>query len=245
MKKEKATVTKKRKLTNCWIYENGRYIHVDEMQVGQLPYVAAKDECVLKENAIPYRSSYRYGKEVFEYWNPECFEEEVVVAPLYAKMFGKYQNLNKKHTGKKPTIKMLEMAEKFREEVVSQAVENHHLYLKRQALYKEAKDALAGRVVTIKKVKHHGFVSDAKHYGSALYSEFEMEGNHIICFPVLDAKGNYMETVAMFNMNKVAPGGYLTLQVKDDLIGWIKGKKGNNIRKWTEKVGAKKIFLVC
>lgn len=234
MKAMRATVSNKKELRNCWIYENNQYIHADEMHGGKLPYVDKKDECVLKENSIPYRSSQRNGQDVFEYWNPVCFEEQEETAPLYAKLFGKYYYLKKNYTAKKPSKQMVEMAEVVRARRVSTAVEQHHRNLRQKELYQEAKEFLDGGVIALKEVKHHGFIN---------YQDFKMDGGHIMCLPILDAKRNYLDAVAMFDLNKVASGGYLTLQVPKELSGWIKGKGGANIKEWEAKVGAKKIIL--
>lgn len=233
-KGNRQSVVNKRELKNCWIRENDQYIHTDEMQVGILPYVKKQDEAALKENQIPYRKAKRYGKDVLEYWNPECFEEEEVEAPLYARMFGKYENLGKMHKGVKPTAKMIEMANAMQEEV-SQKMEAYRENKKRLALYKEAKEALGDSWTCFKEVKHKSYFK---------YQDIQEGEDHIKCFPVVDAKGYYMEAVAFFNMNKVKKGGSVWLKVPKEMKGWVLGKKGTKIAAWAKEIGVERITLV-
>lgn len=227
------SVVNKKDLKNCWITENNRYIHTDEMQVGILPYVKMEDAVVLQENQIPYRENKRYGKDVLEYWNPECFEEEEVEAPLYARIFGKYEYLGKSHKGVKPTAKMVEMAIAMKDEV-QQKIKEYREEQKRQALYQEAKEALGESLAQYKDVKHASYFK---------YQDIQEGEDHIKCFPIVDAKGNYMEAVVFFNMKKIK-GSTIWLKAPKEMAGWILGKNGKNAKAWAKKIGVERIELV-
>lgn len=234
MKKMKASVVNKKDLKNCWILEGKIYTHTNEIRTGGLPYVNKEDECVLKDSGIPYRPSVRYGKSVLEYWNPECMEEKEVEAPLYAFMFGQYRYLNKNHKQVIPSDKMIKMAQEMRE-TVSKKVEEYHAALKMKKLHREAKAALDGSLARYKEVKHRDYF--ATH-------DIQLEGDNIKCFPVVDAKGNYLNGVVFFDMNKVRRGGYVTLQVPEEMVGWIKGRHGGNIHQWASEIEVERINLV-
>lgn len=227
------SVVSRRELKNCWILEGDKYAHADEMHVGRLPYVELRDEIVLQENQIPYAKANRLGKEVLEYWSPECEEKEEVEAPLYVKVFGKYEYMGKKHTGQKPTRKMIEMANAMTESV-SKMVHDHREENWRQKLYQEAKRALDGGLARYKDVKHNGYFK---------YHDLQEGNNHIKCFPVVDARGNYLKGVVFFDVGKIARGSIVNLKVPEEMMGWIKGKKGGKIRAWAKEIEVEEIKL--
>lgn len=222
------SVVSRRDLKDCWILEDDKYMHADEMHVGRLPYVEVRDEKVLKENQIPYVRTKRVGKEVLEYWSPECEDKEEVEAPLYAKVFGKYEYMGKKYTGQKPTAQMLEKANAMTENV-SKMVRDYREKDRRKRLYQEAKKALDGGLARYKDVRHTGYFK---------YHDIQEENDHIKCFPIVDAKGNYLKGVVFFDVGKIARGSIVNLKVPEELVGWIKGKKGGRIKAWAKEIEA-------
>jgi len=227
------SVTNRRNLKDCWILESGAYTHADEMHVGRLPYVAVNLEKVLQENQIPYTEANRLGKKVLVYWDPKCEEQEEVEAPLYAKTFGKYIYMGSTYTGKKPTAQMVEKAIAMRESI-EEKVKEYRQEERRKKLYQEAKTALDGGWARYKDVKHSGYFK---------YHDIQEEDGHIKCFPVVDAKGNYLEGVVFFDIGRIKRDSIVILKVPEEMVGWIKGKKGATIKAWTEEIGVKKIKL--
>lgn len=232
-RKVATSVVSRRELKNCWILEDGRYTHADEMHVGRLPYVELRDERVLQENQIPYAKAKRIGKEVLEYWNPECEDKEEVEAPLYAKAFGKYEYMGKNHTDQKPTLQMIEKANAMTESV-AKMIRDYHEGNRRKKLYKEAKSALNGSLAQYKDVKHTGYFK---------YHDIQEENDHIKCFPVVDAKGNYLKGVVFFDMGKIARGSIVGVKVPEEMMGWIKGRKGGRIKAWAKEIEVQRIIL--
>jgi len=227
------SVTNRRDLKDCWIQENSRYIHTDEL-AQRLPYVKGDEVAVLQANHIPYRESQRREKEVFEYWDPECFEEEEVEAPLYVKMFGKYEYLGNTYKGTKLTKKTVKMAIELREQVISKKVEEYHQDRKLWKLWKEAKEALNGGLARYKEVEHTNYFK---------YNDIQMGDDHIRCFPITDAKRNYLKAVVFFDVSKIAKDSIVTVQVPEDMTGWIIGRDGRKISKWASEIGVERIQL--
>lgn len=235
MSKIKASVANKKELKNSWVLEGNTYTHTNEIRTGGLPYVDKKDESVLKDSGIPYRPSVRYGKPVLEYWNPECMEEKEVEAPLYAFMFGQYVYLNKNHRQVTLSERMIKKAQEM-QETVSKKVEEYHAALRLQKLHKEAKAALNGCMAKYKEVKHRKYLST---------HDIQLEGDNIKCFPVVDAKGKYLNAVIFFDMNEVRRGGgFITVKVPKDMMGWIIGRNGGNISQWASEIEVERINLV-
>lgn len=227
------SVTNRRDLKDCWVQENNRYIHTDEL-AGRLPYVKGDEVAVLQASNIPYRESKRKGKDVFEYWNPDCFEEEEVEAPLYVKMFDAYKYLGQTHKGTKLTQSTIKAATELREQVISKKVEEYHKDRKMWKLWQEAKEALGGSLAQYKEVEHTGYFK---------YNDIQLGDDHIRCFPVTDAKRNYLGGVVFFDVNKIAKGSTVTVQVPKDMIGWIIGRNGGKVSKWAAELGVERIQL--
>lgn len=225
------SVTNRRNLKDCWIQEDNRYIHTDELA---MPYVKGDEVAVLQANNIPYRESQRKGKDVFEYWNPDCFEEEEVEAPLYVKLFDQYKYLGQTHKGTKLTESTVKAATKLREQVISKQVEEYHQNRKQWKLWQEAKEALNGSLARYKEVEHTGYFK---------YRDIQLGEDHIKCFPVTDAKRNYLGGVLFFDVNKIAKGSIVTVQVPENMAGWIKGRNGGKISKWASEIGVERIQL--
>ena len=228
------SVVNRRSLQRCWILENGQYTHADEMHVGRLPYVALGDEDVLQENQIPYAEATRLNKKVLEYWSPDCDEREKVKAPLYTRMFEEYRYIGETYTGEKPTAQMVEKAIAM-EESVKEKVQEKHQKEKHEKLYQEAIVALAGGWARYKDVKHKGYLQ---------CRELKKGNDRILCFPVFDTKGNYLEGVVFFHVSRIPKDAKVFLKVPEEVSGWIKGRKGENLKAWTEKIGGNKIRLI-
>lgn len=228
-----ATVTSRSFLTECWVFEDKRYTNANG---SPLPYISLEYEGILEDNGIPYRASNRSGTEVWEFWDPECYEEEELTLPLYAKVFDKYQYLNKSYTGMVPTAETVQRAWKIEEEV-HRKFSQYRRHLEEVERYEKTKRELDGNLCGM-----YFTWGDDKMYRQS--ADIEMNGDHFKILPLYDARGNFLNYVAAFNMDKIVPGGYVTLKVLRHLEGWVKGTHGTNIRTWAAEIGVKRINVV-
>lgn len=70
-----------------------------------------------------------------------------------------------------------------------------------------------------------------------------MGDDHIRCFPITDAKRNYLKAVVFFDVSKIAKDSIVTVQVPEDMTGWIIGRDGRKISKWASEIGVERIQL--
>lgn len=225
----------------CWIFEKRRYILKGGM-LPKLPYVNLEYEAILKSNGIPYRKTLKVSdsilfpdsKEVYEYWNPEVFEEKELTLPLFAKMpDGSYTYCEKNYSANVPTDETIEAARKT-EKFVEQEIEDYDQILREVQHYKFAKEKLADNVAVV-------CISSDTPYTSI----YEINMNHEN-FKILRVPGRiYLsDWVAIFNMNKIVPNSYITLQVPQHIAGVAIGRSGTNIQAWAKEIGVKKIQVI-
>ena len=225
----------------CWIFEKGRYILKGGM-LPKLPYVNLKYEAILKSNGIPYRKTLKVSdsilfsdsKEVYEYWNPEVFEEKELTLPLFAKMpDGSYKYCEKNYSANVPTDDTIEAAQKT-QEFLEEEMFNYNQILREVQDYKFAKEKLADSIAV-------ACISTNTPYVSI----YEINMNHER-FMILRPWSciDLSDWVAIFNMNKIVQNGYITLQVPKHIAGLVIGQGGTNIKAWAEKIGVKKIQVI-
>lgn len=223
---------------NCWIFEKRRYI-LKGVRLSELPYVDLEYEAILKSNRIPYRKTskefyFPNPKEVLEYWNPEVFEEKELTLPLFAKMpDGSYAYCEKNYSQNVPTVETIEAAQEI-EKFVEQEINDYDQILHEVHYYQFAKNKLADNVAVV-------CLSSNTPYTSI----YEINMNHERFTILRPHSGIYLsDWVAIFNMAKVAPNGYITLQVPKHIAGFVIGKAGSNINSWAREIGVKKIQVI-
>lgn len=225
----------------CWIFEKRRYILKGGM-LPKLPYVGLEYEAILKFNGIPYRKTLKVSdsilfpdsKEVYEYWNPEVFEEKELTLPLFAKMpDGSYKYCEKNYSQNVATDETIEAARKTKK-FVEQEIEGYDQILREVQHYKFAKEKLADGVAV-------ACISTNTPYTSI----YEINMNHE-SFKILRPLNRiYLsDWVAIFNMDKVTPNGYIPLYVPNHIAGAFIGRSAANIHAWEKEIGVKKIQVI-
>lgn len=236
------TMTTTKLPQKCWIFFKRRYT-LKDMFLPELPYVGLEYEAILKSNGIPYRKTLKVSdsilfsesEEVCEYWNPEVgFEEEELTLPLYARMpDGSYKYCEKNYSQNVPTDETVKAA-KETNKFVEQEVDNYNQILREVHHYQFAKEKLADNIAVV-------CISGDTPFTSI----YEINMNHERFKVLRPLKRIYLSNwVAIFNMNKVAPNGYLTLMVPKHIAGAIIGVGGCNINFWAEEIGVKKIQVI-
>lgn len=227
-------------LPECWIHRKRRFILESQTSHESLPYVTLEYERILKAHNIPYRKTTRFDifseEEVLEFWNPEVgLEEEDLTLPLYAAMSDySYQPCYKYHTEKFPTAKCIKAA-KETEVFINDKINEYDQILREVRHYRFAKEKLADGVVTV-------CFSDITPY--VHYYDIEMNHDHFKIFRIPKDIGSDSDWVVIFNMNKVARNGYLTIQVPKRIAGFAIGKNGGNLYFMKEMLGVKKITVI-
>lgn len=90
-----ATISNIRNLPECWLYADHTYTYMDGHNRLSLPIVSGAHTSLLDELNIPYREK---TNNVFEMWNPTCFETVEKNLPVYIRQGKEYRYINK-HTG--------------------------------------------------------------------------------------------------------------------------------------------------
>lgn len=220
---------------NCWIFYKGRYILKGKV-LSELPYVGLEYEAILKSKGIPYRKTlkefcFSNSKEVLEYWNPEVFEEKENSLPLVAKLpDGSYMSCEKNYSANITTDETIEAAREI-EKFVEQEINDYKQILREVHHYRFAKEKLSGSVAVV-------CISSNMPYTSI----YEININHESFMIFRPYVGIYLsDWVAIFNMNKVAKNGYITLQVPKHVAGVFIGKNASNLHSWETELKVKKI----
>ncbi len=227
----------------CWIFENRTYRLKNTVanMSSRLPYVDLKYEGILKSYKIPYRKvltdTISMGKNtsttVCEYWNPECFNEEEITLPLFAKVSDGFIYCERLHTEKCPTNASIEAAMKTKE-FVEEEINKYEEILRQVYHYQFAKNKLDGKVATV-------CISTNTPY-NYLY-DINMNHDNFKIIRVPNYFG-YSDWVAIFDMNQVPKNGYLTLDVPKHIAGRVIGRSASNIKEWAKEIGVKKIQVV-
>ena len=218
----------------CFIHENKQYKLKGHISL-ELPFINSKYEPILKANNIPYRKKLSYlNTEICEFWNPDVgLNKREISLPLFAKVDGGYVYCNRNHSASILSYETIEAAEKT-EIFVRHQMENYELFLLRERQYQISKLLLDGSIVNF----NFGFPSIST-FGNPYEINLDMYGDN---FKVLFIPRT--RWFAIFDMNKIVPNGYITLEVPKDQVGLAIGRNGSNIKYWAEKIGVKKITVV-
>ena len=217
----------------CFIHENKQYI-LKGFFPSELPHVNLKYEGILKANNIPYRKKLNYlNVEICEYWNPTIpLKESVLSLPLFAKVGNGYVYCNKQHSTSIISSETIEAA-KETEKFVKQEIKNYEIILREVEQYRTAKSLLEGKIATF----NFGFPIASFQFLGQININMNKDMFRVLFIP------NSL-WFALFDMNKVTPNGYITLQVPKNQVGLVIGKGGSNIKYWAEIIGVKKINVV-
>ena len=230
--------------TECWIFENHTYRY-NGITDKDLPYTNVSNECILKKvKGISYRKTLRpipaavrtFG-EVCEYWDSEVFEERDVSAPLFVAMPNHtWRYCEKNYTGKVVTKETIDAAEKLTDLVQSKIAEYENILLE-VSRYQHAKRLLEGDICKV----CHTMI-----FPSQCLYEIDMNHDSFVVFGIYNgAYGSYLiDFVAIFDKNKIAPNGYITLQVPKPIAGIVIGKEGRNIKSWANYLKVKYIKVI-
>lgn len=229
--------------TECWIFENHTYQY-HSMTDTDLPYTNVRNECILKANGISYRKALRpipaevrtFG-EVCEYWDSEVFEERDVSAPLFAAMPNHtWRYCEKNYTGKVVTKETIDAADKLTDLVQSKIAEYENILLE-VSRYQHAKRLLEGDICKV----CHTMI-----FPSQCLYEIDMNHDSFVVFGIYNGayRSYLIHSVAIFDKNKIAPNGYITLQVPKPIASIVIGKEGRNIKSWANYLKVKYIKVI-
>lgn len=266
----KMITTNKLPTSGCWIHENKRYRCT--LPIASLPSVDAKYEGILKAHDIPYRKFVQtiknhFGelssKEICEYWNPGVFEENDVSLPLYATMpDGSYYYCGKNYSEKVITSDT-SIAAKKTQKFVEEKIEEYEKILQEVELYTLAKSAIGDGIAemcyseqlskitefatiqvplkTPRNTYFCGILLDTEEFDIVSYRSYEFNICHNSYKILQRLNTNW---VAIFNMNKIAPDGHITLKVPKQIAGLTIGREHSNINAWAKIIGVEEIHVV-
>lgn len=233
-------------LENVWIFENKHYRYYGENHLSySLPTVSLEYEAALKENGTPYRIK----GDCCEYWSPEHFEEEKVIAPLYAKI-GNVYRYTKSYTGVVPSEQSIKTARQTKE-VVDYAIKQMELYQKIKSILPEGEYAKA--------FNEHGDNS----LELSQTAQLSFNGESFLILPIghlvphynnvwwIDGEDAEMEFSLrltgwnlIIDMNLIKPKSYLEIKVPKGKAGLFIGKGGWQVREISKKLNYRKISFV-
>ena len=209
----------------CWIFSKKRY-YLKGSTLPQLPWVRTEYESILKANGIPYRKKfvdlfYSTTEEVCEYWDPNFgLEESEISLPLFAAVGDSYVNCQKKYCAKAPTSETIASANMIKK-FIEDEIEDYENVLQDVYLYQLIKKSMSGSIAKMCNLK------------SYFYSIHDIEMNYDK-FKILSLTDT--DWVAIFDMNKIARNGFITLQVPKHIAGYVIGKSGRNIQNWAKNL---------
>lgn len=247
-----ATVTSRYNLPSCWVYEDKQYqVEGDinfklRMEYRKLPSVETEYEGILQELGISYRKVTTQYSEYLEYWDKDFYETEEICLPLYAKVVNEYKYTSKNHTENILTLDTAERACKL-EEIVQQKIneqENKKLEKMRQdRWYEYAEKALEDNIYTVTWANGKDFPYQAASMTNENL-ELRKADNRFKVLVTRNSRNRKVSCYGIFDMGKIAHGGYLTLFVPGNMAGYIVGKGGCNKKRWEKELGVKKISVV-
>lgn len=228
-------------ISECWLYENKRYIFIENgSRYTQLPVLNSECEDILTELGIPFRPTLD-GKGL-EYWSKDKYEEIPFDAPLYVRYEGLYRYI-KNYTGNVVTSETTEAAFQLADKVVKPYIEEISKKASERKLFNIIRDEIGDKpAVGIHIQNLTGYVYDCFKDSDELNLNFE--GIKFKLLPVKDWYG-YLRYVAVFNMNKIQHDANVTLEVPYDTEGIFIGHKGCNVRNWsTHKLWVPRIDVI-
>ena len=247
------TATSRGILPSCWLYEDKQYQIEGEikyklqMELRNLPCVGTEHEGILQENGISYRKVTTQYSEYLEYWDKDFYETEEICLPLYVKVVNEYKYTGKNYTGNILTLDTAKRASEL-EEIVQQKIneqESKRLEKMRQdKWYEYAEKALEANIYTVTWANGKDFPYQAASITNENL-ELRKADNRFKVLVTRDSRDRKVSSCyGIFDMRKIAYGGYLTLLVPKDMAGYIVGKGGCNKKRWEKELGVKKISVV-
>ncbi len=243
------TVTSRYNLPSCWLYNNNRYCIEGPIKLKyniwlrKLPCVETEHEGILQELGISYK---KVTTQYLEYWDKDFYETEEICLPLYAKVVNAYKYTGKNYTGNILTLDTVERASEL-EEIVQQKIkeqENKRLEKMRQdRWYEYAEKVLEANIYAVTWPNGKDFPYQA---ASMTNEDLELRkaDNRFKVLVTRDSRDRKVSCYGVFDMGKIAHGGYLTLFVPENIAGYIVGKGGCNKKRWEKELGVKKISVV-
>lgn len=247
-----ATVTSRNNLPSCWLYEDKQYqVEGDiksklRMWFRELPCIETEHEGILQELGISYKKVVTKYTAYLEYWDKDFYETEEICLPLYAKVINEYKYTGKNYTGNILTLDTAERASELemvvRNKIAEQKAEREAKML-HDAWYEYAEEALESDIYKIVEPTGTNFP-----YRIAARTtdnlDFKKADNRFKVLVTRDSRNRKVSCYGIFDMGKIAHGGYLTLFVPGDIAGYIVGKGGCNKKRWEKELGVKKISVV-
>lgn len=233
-------------LENVWIFENKHYRYYGEKHLPfSLPTISLEYEAALKENGTPYRIK----GDCCEYWSPEHFEEEKVIAPLYARI-GNVYRYTKSYTGIVPTEETIKSAEQTKE-VVDYTIKKMKLYQTVKSILPEGEFAKA----------FYAYEKDGLELSEATNLDFNGESflilpikrlaplhNNVWYIDGENAPMAFMKTYTGWNIiidvNLIKGKSYLELKVPNGKLGLFIGKGGWQVREISADLNYTKISFI-
>lgn len=247
-----ATVTSRYNLPSCWLYEDRQYQIEGEikyklqMKLRNLPWVETEHEGILQEQGISYRKVTTQYSEYLEYWDKDFYETEDICLPLYAKVVNVYKYTGKNHTGNILTLDTVKRACELEMVVMNKISEQkaeREAKMLHDAWYAYAEKALEANIYTVTWANEKDFPYQAASMTNENL-ELKKADNHFKVLVTRDSRDRKVSCYGIFDMEKIAHGGYLTLFVPKNMVGYVIGKGGCNKKRWEKELGVKKITVV-
>jgi len=246
-------------LPQCWLYINQTYIHMDGIQNErrlELPIVSGAHTPILDILKIPYRKK---SDNVFEMWNPSCFDLIDTRLPLYIQQGNKYRYI-KKHSGKIASPQTRQLAFELYESTVKPAIDKHRRLEKNKKLFTHFSDIMGDSLACGVKYTDSDLLTDC--YKNM---DIKMSGKHFRIFPVyvllseekqakiraeLEDKGGdpnkidfYRATnyIAVFETSQLFIGSTVEMKVPAGTEALFIGRGGWQVKDWGFELGLSKI----
>lgn len=250
-------------LPQCWLFGSHKYYYMESGKRKQLlPTLKLEYEQVLLDLGIPFRQTID-GTE-YEYWQPGNYEEKKITLPLYRKITDEEYKFVKYYNDKIITDSTSQAAFSLVEQV-SQKITEFEKNKKKEKLVHDLKCMLDGREAigvdhTANPLesnydKELDLISGEDHIRVfpvyALMSEEKMQSWEDYLSDLLfmddDIDYNpYLSTnyVAIFDMKKIKENVVAELEAPHGKEGLYVGRKGWQVKEWSEKLGIKKINVI-
>lgn len=229
-------------LPECWINENGRYMHFKNSKwMKKLPVVDQNYAQILKDMNVSFRERQcSDGRKVLEYWDKNVYSEYEVILPLYEKQDDKFIHTGD-HKDRVQSEKMLNATVKLRELVEARIKEVTEAQLaQKQAVLKEKYKEVRARLQANKKLVGVGFVSNV----IPDFSKFEETIKVFNLRNVVKDKVYPSFYYVAFDTEKIKKKSVIELEVPKGKELRFRGKQQANVKYWAEKLGVKFIHVV-
>lgn len=227
-------------LPECWISDNGKYLHFKNSKVQRrLPVIGSQYQQILKDMNISFRELQTpMGKTILQYWDKKmCIEYEMTL-PLYEKQDGKFVHTGD-HTGYVQSYKMLKAAAELQKLVEERKKEiDNAEQEQREAMQKQKYEEVQAKLQTNEKLVGVSFVS-------TIVPNFDSNSMRIFNLPkmVKDKKYPSYYYVA-FDTERIKNKSVIELEVPKGKIPQYMGKQQENVIQWAKEIGVKFIRVV-